>query len=282
MAQEPENRMLFDLRGRRKRVIQVIYVLLAVIMAASLLVIGLPGGMNPFSSGSGAVSQDGADLAIERAERIEERLIAEPNNKNASAELIRARVAAGNSLVELDEQGLTRVTGPATVQYDLAAQAWEDYLKQTNNNPDPAVAQLMAGTLFSLAQGSAVAQFQANIKDAARAQKFFAEGAEEAFRKEEGPAPTGALVTLASYQYYAQQTEAAEKTRKRALASTRDDAEREQINSQLDAVRKEGERVGGIIKRAEKQARQNGGESLQDPLGNLGTPDSQGAAPAQP
>jgi hypothetical protein len=274
--------MLFDLRGKRKRVIQVIYVMLAVIMAASLLVIGLPGGVNPFNSGGGALSQDGADLAIERAERIEERLAADPKNENAQAELIRARIGAGNSLVELDDQGRTRVTGPATQQYDLAAEAWEDYLKQTGNDPDPAVAQLVAGTLFSLAQGSAVAQFQANIKDAARAQKFFAEGAAEAFRKEEGPAPTGALVTLASYQYYAQQTEAAEESRRKALESTQDADEREQITRQLNSVRQEAERVGRLIARAERQARQDGGDSLQNPLGSLGTPDSQTAAPPQP
>ncbi len=282
MAQEPEHQMLFDLRGKRKRVIQVIYVLLAIVMAASLLVIGLPGGVNPFGDGSGAVSQDGADLAIERAERIEQRIATEPNNENAQAELIRARVAAGNSLVEIDDQGRTQVTGPANVQYDLAAQAWEDYLKTTGNEPDPTVAQLVSGTLFSLAQGSAVAQFQANIEDAARAQQFVADGAAAAFAKEEGPAPTGALVTLAQYQYYAQQTEAAEQTRKKALASTRDDAEREQITSQLNAVRREAERIGGIIKQAERQARQDGGQSLQDPLGSLATPDGQSGAAPQP
>jgi len=273
--------MLFDLRGKRKRVIQVIYVMLAVIMAASLLVIGLPGGVNPFG-GSGAVSQDGADLAIERAERLEERIATEPNNANAQAELIRARVAAGNSLVELDEQGRTQVTSAANEQYDLAAQAWEEYLKTTGNEPDPAVAQLVAGTLFTLAQGSAVAQFEANIKDAARAQELFAEGAAEAFRNEEGPAPTGALVTLAQYQYYAQQFDAAEQTRKKALASTQEDAEREQINSQLDAVKREAERIGGIIRRAKRQAQQDGGQSLQDPLGSLATPDSTGGAAPQP
>lgn len=281
MAKEPEHQMLFDLRGKRKRVIQVIYVMLAVVMAASLLVIGLPGGVNPFG-GDGAVSQDGADLAIERAERIEERIATEPNNANAQAELIRARIAAGNSLVQIDDQGLTQVTGAANVQYDLAAQAWEDYLKTTKNDPDPAVAQLVAGTLFSLAQGSAVAQFQANIRDAARAQKFFADGAAEAFANEEGPAPTGALVTLAQYQYYAQQTEAAERTREEALASTQDDAERQQINRQLNAVRREAERIGGVIRRAERQAAQDGGQSLQDPLGSLGSPDVQGGAPPQP
>jgi hypothetical protein len=127
-----------------------------------------------------------------------------------------------------------------------------------------------------------VAQFEANIRDAAKAQQFVVDASTEAFRKEEGPPPTGALVTLATYQYYAQETEAAEKNRRKALESTRDDAEREQITSQLNAVRKEGERIGGLIKQAKREARKDGGESLKSPLGNLGTTDAQGAAPAQP
>ncbi|MEX1219817.1 MAG: hypothetical protein WEB05_05460 [Solirubrobacterales bacterium] len=282
MSNEPEHQMLFDLRGKRKRVIQVIYVVLAVIMAASLLVIGLPGGVNPFGGASGVVSQDGADLAIDRAERLESRVASEPNNNNAQAELIRARVSAGNSLVELDDQGRTQVGDKATVQYDLAAQAWEGYLRQTGNRPDPTVAVLVAGTLFSLAQGSSVAQFEANIKDAAKAQQFVVDASTESFRKEDGPPPTGALVTLASYQYYAQETAAAEANRRKALQSTRDDAEREQIISQLDAVRKEGKRIGRLIEQAKNQAKKDGGKSLQNPLGNLETSGTQGAAPAQP
>jgi len=282
VSNEPEHQMLFDLRGKRKRVIQVIYVLLAVIMAASLLVIGLPGGVNPFGGGSGVVSQDGADLAIERAQRLEDRVAAEPNNRNAQAELVRARVSAGNSLVEIDDQGLTQVGDEARVQYDLAAQAWDDYLKQTNNKPDPTVAVLISQTLFSLAQGSAVAQFEANIKDAARAQQFVADSATEAFKKEEGPPPTGALVTLATYQFYAQQTAAAEKNARKALASTRDNAEREQINTQIDAIRREAKQVGRQIKQAKRQARQDGGESLNQPLGGLGSTGTESGAPAQP
>lgn len=282
MANEPEHQMLFDLRGKRKRVVQVIYVILAVIMAASLLVIGLPGGINPFGGASGVVSQDGADLAIERAQRLEDRVAAEPNNRNAQAELIRARVSAGNSLVQIDEQGQTQVGEEATVQYDLAAQAWDKYLRQTRSNPDPTVAVLVAGTLFSLAQGSSVAQFEANINDAAKAQQFVVDSATEAFRKQEGPPPTGALVTLATYQYYAQKTGEAEANRKKALSSTRDDAEREQIATQLDAIRKEGKRIGRLIDQAKRQARKDGGESLKSPLGNLGTTGTQGAPPAQP
>jgi hypothetical protein len=274
--------MLFDLRGRRKRVIQVIYVLLAVIMAASLLVIGLPGGINPFSSGNPVVSQDLADQSIERAENIQKRLAAEPGNTNAQAELIRARVAAGNSLVEIGGDGTTVVGDEAKTQYDLAAEAWDRYLKMTDGNPDPTVAQLMSGTLFSLAQGSTVAQFQTNISDAAEAQQLVADSSAEQFRKGEGPPPTGALVTLATYQYYAQDTKAAEANGRKALASTKDDAEKEQIRTQLDAARTEAERIGKIIAQARKQARNTGQQALDNPLGSFGTTDATSGAAPQP
>jgi len=270
VPKEPEHQMLFDLRGRRKRVIQVIYVLLAVIMAASLLVIGLPGGVNPF--GNVSQNNDIAQISIDRAENLETRLLAEPNNQNVKAELIRARVSAGGSLIEVAENGQQIVGDEAKAQYDLAAQAWSEYLRATDNKPDPSVAQLMSTTLFSLAQGSTVSQFQVNIEDAAQAQQLVVESARQQFKKGEGPAPTPSLVVLATYLYYAQDAEAADRARQEALASTRDDAEREDLKTQLDAAEQEGTRIGRIIRQAERQARNTGGQSLEDPLGNLGTP----------
>lgn len=270
MSKEPEHQMLFDLRGRRKRVIQVIYVLLAVIMAASLLVIGLPGGVNPF--GNVSQTNDIAQISIDRAENLETRLLAEPNNQNVKAELIRARVSAGGSLIEVAENGQQVVGDEAKAQYDLAAQAWSEYLRATGNKPDPSVAQLMSTTLFSLAQGSTVSQFQVNIEDAAQAQQLVVESARQQFKKGEGPAPTPSLVVLATYLYYAQDTEAADRARQEALASTRDDAEREDLKTQLEAAEQEATRIGRIIRQAERQARNTGGQSLEDPLGNLGTP----------
>ena len=184
------------------------------------------------------------------------------------AELIRARVAAGNSLVEIDDQGRTQVGDEAKAQYDFAAQAWEDYLKTTDNNPDPTVAVLVAGTLFSLAQGSAVAQFEANIKDAARAQQFVADSAAEAFRKEEGPPPTGALVTLATVPVL---RPADRGRREEPQEGARVDPGRRRARAdrpnQLDAVRRESKRIGGLIDQAKKQAQQDGGELAAGPAG---------------
>lgn len=282
MAQEPENRMLFDLRGRRKRVIQVIYVILAILMAASLVVIGMPGGLNPFSSGTTSINKDAAEANVERAERLQTRLASEPNNENVARELIRARFSAGQSLYSVDEQtGQSEITEDATVQLEMAADAWSRYVKMTGNEPDPEVAQLMAQVLFTLAQGSTVAQFQANIEDAAEAQKFVADDAVKA-EKQGGPSAANQLTTLAIYQLYAQEFAAAEKTREKALDATRSDDERKQIQQQLNQTEKDARRVGKMIDQAVKQAQKDGGKSLQNPLGGLGSDTSIGGEGAPP
>jgi len=271
VAQEPEHRMLFDLRGRRKRVIQVIYVILAIIMAASLVVIGLPGGINPF--GNGTTTSNG-ESNVERADKLTERLATQPNNKNLAAETIRARINAGNSLIDLDEQtGAQTMTEEATEQYQLAAEAWNAYVRKTKGKPDPAVAQLMANTLFTLAQGSTVAQFEANINDAVKAQEFYADNAARE-QKDGGVNAAGPLATLATYQLYAQDFEGASETLARAKAATPDKDEREEIQQLYDATEKDAKRIGKVIARAKKQAKKSGGEALESPLGSLGSQNS--------
>lgn len=277
MAEEPERNMLFDLRGRRKRVIQVIYVILAIIMAASLVVIGLPGGVNPFGN-SNSANQDVAQANVERAENLQRKLQAQPNNENAAVELIRARFSAGQSLYETNpDTGQTSITDDATEQFQLAADAWTSYLKMTDNQPDPEVAQLMSQVLFTLSQGSTVAQFQANIEDAAQAQKFVAEDAIKQ-QKNGGASASSQLTTLAIYQLYAQDYSAAEKSLQQALAATDDPEEKKQINQNYKASEKDAKRIGKLVDKAIKQARKQGGDSLNNPLGSLGSDTSIGSA----
>lgn len=278
MAEEPENRMLFDLRGRRKRVIQVIYVILAFIMAASLVVIGLPGGINPFGN-STTVNTDAAEANIERANDLEQRLQTTPNNQNVARELIRARFSAARSLYETNsETGQTQITDGAITQYNEAAEVWNRYLKISKNQPDPDVAQLMSGVFFDLSQGSTVAQFQSNMEAAAKAQQFVVD---EAVREQEdgGPSAANQLTTLAMYQFYGQNFAAAEKTRKQALAATTSEQDRKNIERSLTATEKDAKRVGKQIKQAIKQAQKDGGKSLENPLGGLGSGGPVGGAP---
>ena len=278
MANEPEHRMLFDLRGRRKRVIQVIYVMLAVIMAASLVVIGLPGGVNPFNDGNSSVNSDAAKTTIQRADNLQKKLKEQPNNTNIAKELIRARFAAGQSLYSTDSStGQATITDEATTQLEMAAEAWTKYLKIANDNPDPEIAQLMAQVLFTLSQGSTVAQFQSNVKDATQAQQIVADSA-VAQQKKNGVSASNQLATLAIYQLYAQDYEAAAKSRDKALAATDDKAEQNQIKQTFTATEKDAKRIGKLIDQAVAQAKKDGGKSLENPLGSLGSSTSVGGA----
>jgi len=271
VANEPEHRMLFDLRGRRKRVVQVIYVMLAIIMAASLVVIGLPGGVNPFNNGNNSINQSAADANVKRAEDLQKKLQAQPNNENVAKELVRARFSAGQSLYSTDTNtGQTSITPEATTQLELAAEAWTKYLKMAGDNPDPAVAQLMANVLFTLSQGSTVAQFQSNIKDAAAAQEIVAQDAVKN-QKNGGASASSQLTTLAIYQLYAQDFAGAEKSKQQALASTQDKDEQKQIKQTYTATEKDAKRVGKQIDKAIAQAKKDGGKSLENPLGSLGS-----------
>lgn len=273
MAEEPERNMLFDLRGRRKRVIQVIYVILAILMAASLVVIGMPGGLSPFGGG-GTVNTDVAEANLERAEEVQQKLQTKPNSENLRVELIRARFAAGQSLYESDpETGAASITDEAITQYELAAESWAKYLKQTGNKPDPEVAQLMATVLFNLSSGSTVAQFQANIADAATAQGFVAEQQVKE-QKQGGSSAASQLTTLAIYQLYAQEFDAANRSLDRALAATEDEDEKKQIKQTFNSTKRDAERVGKQIDRAVKQARKSGTNALENPLGSLGSGNS--------
>lgn len=245
--------------------------ILAFIMAASLVVIGLPGGVNPFNSGNTSVNQDAAKANVERAENLQQRLQTQPNNENVAKELIRARFAAGQSLYSTDsDTGQTAITDEAITQLELAAEAWNRYLKVAGNDPDPEVAQLMSQVLFTLSQGSTVAQFQSNIRDAAKAQQIVADQAIKD-QKNGGPPASSQLTTLAIYQLYAQQFDAAEKTKQQALAAARNADEKEQVNQTFNSTERDARRVGKQIDRAIKQAQKDGGKSLENPLGSLGS-----------
>ena len=228
MADEPEHKMLFDVRGKRKRVIQVIYVLLAIVMALSLIVIGLPGGINPFTGSSNLVSADSAKVSIERAEKLEDQLAANPQKTNAQGELIIARITAGNNLIEIDDNGQQVLTDDSTEQYQLAATEWDKYLKATKNNPDPAVALQVSNAVLNIAGGT-VAQFQSNMGTVVEAQRYVAANA-VAESKKNGPNPAAQLTALARYEYFNQEYDAAKKTRAEALSFAEDKTTKTQIS----------------------------------------------------
>jgi hypothetical protein len=257
-----EHRMVFDIRGRRKHVVKVVYAVLAVLMGASLfLVVGPLNVGELFNSNSG--SAEAAKPFEEQAERLEAKLRKEPESEQLLLSLARAQVSAGNSTLSLEpsEDDLVK----AVQQYQLASSTWSEYLK-TTDEPNAGTAQLMAPALVTLAERSrSIAEAQRNIEAATEAQQLVAK-----------QRPTlNSLSTLALYTYFTGDFAAAEKAQAEAEKKTQAKFEAEQLDKQLKEVKERAEKFQQEVKKAanvEKEAAKvNKGnpESLENPSNAL-------------
>lgn len=261
-----EHRMLFDIRGKRKNVVKVVYGVLALLMGLSLLLVA---GPLPFGDIFG--TQDAVEQANEQfedqAERIEVKLKKDPNNPELMVALLRARVNAGNNLAEINPQtGETALTVEGREQYAQASSVWSEYLKATDE-PSPNLAQVMAGTLFSLAQTSrSSAEAEANIVAAAEAQKIFAEARPS----------IGTLSTQAFYTLYAFDYKAAEAALEEAKKFATSKFQRQQLENQFEEIRKQAKKFEEQVEEEktlekavqEGEAGQGGeGGAIENPFG---------------
>jgi hypothetical protein len=169
-----EGRMLFDIRGRRKTAVKVVYAILAVLMGMSLFLVVGPLNIGELFGGSEGGSS-AAQQFEEQSERIERKLKKEPENAGLLLSLTRAQVNAGNSSVEVGANGQQNMTVAAIQQYQLASDSWSKYLDATDE-PNSGVALLMANTLFRLAEFSRnLSEAETNVEGAAEAQQIVAD-----------------------------------------------------------------------------------------------------------
>lgn len=265
MAQD-EHRMLFDLqRGRRKTAVKVVYAVLAVLMGASLFLVVGPLNIGELFNGNGSSSGEVAKPYEEQAERLEAKLRKEPENPELLMALTRAHVTAGNSLLSLEpeEQDLLN----ALQQYELASSSWSEYLEGTKE-PNAGTAQLVAPALLSLAERSRTyGQAQRRVEAATEAQKIVAE---------QRPS-LNSYSTLALYTYFTGDFKAAEAAQAKAAKLTREKFEREELDKQMEEVKKNAEKFQKGRKRAEaaqkaaaKGNKEGNPEALQSPSNPLG------------
>src|SRR5215212_4700642 len=121
--------MLFDLRGRRRRAVQVTYLTLAVLMGGGLVLFGIGGG-----GGSG-----GGDSGLEkRIDRQEAKLKTSPDNPAVLAELVRLNYQVA---VSQTTSGSTTITEDGKDDLRQAGKYWERYVAATDGDPDPGLAR---------------------------------------------------------------------------------------------------------------------------------------------
>jgi chaperonin cofactor prefoldin len=251
--------MLFDIRGRRKHVVRVVYAILALLMGASLFLVVGPVNIGSLLGNNSSTSA--AKVLDEQAERTEQRLGREPNNEDLLISLARTRIAAGNAQTETNpETGATFLTPEGAREMSLATAAWQRYLKQAKS-PSPSAALLVARAYFSLAEASTgLEEIAGSIKGAAAAQRIAAEAHPN----------LGSLSTLAIYEYYASDFAAGDKAAKEAADKTSSKSEAEEVKKQTAEFRKRGKAFAKQKKEIIKAEKTRGKETLKNPFGGLG------------
>jgi hypothetical protein len=132
--------MLFDLRGRRRRAVQVTYLFLALLMGGGLVLFGVGGSvsgglLDAFKGGGGS----SGDSAIQdKVKKEEERLAKNPQSTAVLAVLIRDYYSLATSQRESGSIGF-----PADAKDELrkAADYWQRYLKAVPGEPSPEAAR---------------------------------------------------------------------------------------------------------------------------------------------
>lgn len=162
--------MLFDLRGRRRRGIQAIYLTLAILMGGGLVLFGIGGEV---SGGLvDAITQNQGDVAEQTEERVENAVQAtqaRPRDPAAWADLAEARVILAGQSEGFNEDAVDPTqafTAEAREQLVLAARAWDRHLELAGDNPNENLAATIQNAFAALGQLDRAVRAQEIVLDA--------------------------------------------------------------------------------------------------------------------
>ena len=254
--------MLFDLSGKRRRVVQVVYATLAILMGGSLVLFGIgsdaPGGILDAVGLGGSDTGASSPQYDEQIEDAEKRLEANPEDQRALLDLAHYRyLAATESGIETDPQtGVVSVSEDARQGLEESVAAWERYLDTDPKRPNA-----------SGANDAAQAYRYLNDADgAAAAQEIVAESQQTA----------AAYYQLALFRYADGQITAGDEAGQQAIAVA-DATDRQRIKQIVEQLGEQARKQKKALEKAAKQAEEGGGgtggatgQPLQDPFGALG------------
>lgn len=253
--------MLFDLRGKRRRFIQVVYAILAVLFTVSFVGFGIgsdaAGGIFDalgFGSGSSGPSNPQYEERIEAAEAD---LAADPKDTDALLELASTYALAGDDEVDVNEQtGAPILTEEALPLYEQSLDAWESYLELDPRKPDGGIAARVLNVYILLVQvATDVGEIQDLLNGAVRSAAVIAEDQPSA----------NSYGTLAEFAYLAGRVEQGDEAAALALDEA-EPSERKPTQQFVDDARKRGERLQRQIKEQREAAAATPEEAFQNPL----------------
>jgi hypothetical protein len=136
--------MLFDLQGKRRRVVQATYLILAVLMGGGLVLFGIgsgdiSGGLFDALTGKSGNS-GGNEIVKKRIDTQKKALQASPGNTAALTTLVRSyyQLATDDADTQTGQFG---VAGKQALQ--SASVYWNQYLDKAKGKPDDSLASLM-------------------------------------------------------------------------------------------------------------------------------------------
>ena len=135
--------MLFDLQGKRRRVVQVTYLFLAIILGGGLVLFGIgsdaSGGLLDGCGGQGGTTDPGAAVEDRLAE-AEARARANPEDAAALTDVVRGNYQLATDAVD-PQTG--QFTPAGTDRLEAADAAWQRYLELEPEEPDASLAGLL-------------------------------------------------------------------------------------------------------------------------------------------
>jgi hypothetical protein len=214
--------MLFDLRGRRRRLVQATYLSLALLMGGGLVLFGIGGDVSGglFNAFEGDGGGGTANAALEdRIERQEQRLKANPANAAVLQALVRDNYQLATSQ---QSSGATSFSEDARDDLQKAANYWQRYLEAERENPSATTA------LYALRVYDVTALNQP--KQAAQAATIIAEERDDA----------AAYLQLIQYAALAKDKRTADLAAQKAVDLAPKN-QRKQVEQQAEALKKVGQ-----------------------------------------
>ena len=214
--------MLFDLRGRgRRRLVQGIYLALAILMGGGLILFGIggntAGGLLDAVKGNGGGGSSSTGFE-KKVAQLEKRVQIHPSD--AAAWLALAQVRYQETTVgDSYDQSTSSFTPKGIQKLKGVETAWDRYLALNPSKPDADVANLMV---------QAFGPSGLNEPDKAVAAMEIVVDAR--------PASTALYAQLAQFAYLANQTRKGDLSAKKAIALAPKD-QRAQVKQQLDQIK---------------------------------------------
>jgi hypothetical protein len=228
--------MLFDLKGKRRRTVQGVYLMLAILMGVGLVAFGIGSGVNGGLSdlfGGGNGSNKGDQLIQKKIDTAEKQLQTNPKNTAALAEVIRGHYQLATAQADPNTGQFTK---DASDDLGEAATAWEKYVATNPKKPDLGLARVMVQAYGGLAQ--------LNQSEQTAATRYWT-GAANATELIASAKPTATnYVALVQYATLAGQTRKADLAGKKAV-SLAPKKQRKSIEQQVAAAKAAGSSQAG-------------------------------------